>query len=69
MAGDAFTAADISVTYALLLSKRVGGIALGAAETAYLARTTGARRLSSAPWIPAPPRGTARRIEAKADKV
>jgi glutathione S-transferase len=38
MAGDAFTAADISVTYALLLSKRAGGIALGAAEKDYLAR-------------------------------
>jgi glutathione S-transferase len=41
MAGEAFTAADISVTYALLLSKRVGGITLGAAEQAYMARTTG----------------------------
>ena len=41
MAGDAFTAADISVTYALLLSKRVGGIALDEAVKAYLARTTG----------------------------
>ena len=40
MAGEAFTAADISVTYALLLSKRVGGIALDAAVQAYLARTT-----------------------------
>jgi glutathione S-transferase len=41
MAGEAFTAADISVTYALLLSKRVGGVTLGAAEGAYMARTTG----------------------------
>jgi glutathione S-transferase len=40
MAGEAFTAADISVTYALLLSKRVGGIALDAAVQDYLARTT-----------------------------
>jgi glutathione S-transferase len=41
MAGEAFTAADISVTYALLLSKRVGGITLGAAVQAYMTRTTG----------------------------
>jgi glutathione S-transferase len=41
MAGEAFTAADISVTYALLLSKRAGGVTLGAAEGAYMARTTG----------------------------
>ncbi|MEO8895092.1 MAG: glutathione S-transferase family protein [Rhizomicrobium sp.] len=40
MAGEAFTAADISVTYALLLSKRAGGIPLDAAVQAYLARTT-----------------------------
>jgi len=40
MAGEAFTAADISVTYALLLSKRVGGIALDAAVKDYLARVT-----------------------------
>src|SRR6195952_3127600 len=39
MAGEAFTAADISVSYALLLSKRAGGIALDAAAQAYLART------------------------------
>jgi glutathione S-transferase len=41
MAGENFTAADISVTYALLLSKRAGGIALDAAVQAYMARTTG----------------------------
>jgi glutathione S-transferase len=40
MAGEVFTAADISVSYALLLSKRAGGIALDAATQAYLARTT-----------------------------
>ncbi len=40
MAGEAFTAADISVSYALLLSKRAGGIALDDAVKAYLARTT-----------------------------
>jgi glutathione S-transferase len=40
MAGEAFTAADISVSYALLLSKRAGGIALDEAVQAYLARTT-----------------------------
>ncbi|WP_296597618.1 glutathione S-transferase family protein [Phenylobacterium sp.] len=41
MAGEAFTAADISVTYALLLAKRAGGYTLGDAEAAYVARTTG----------------------------
>lgn len=41
MAGNAFTAADISVTYALNLGQRTCGIALGEAEQAYLARTTG----------------------------
>jgi glutathione S-transferase len=40
MAGAEFTAADISVSYALLLSKRAGGIALDEAVKAYLARTT-----------------------------
>ncbi len=38
MAGDAFTAADISVVYALNLARRNVGYALGAAELAYLAR-------------------------------
>jgi glutathione S-transferase len=41
MAGEAFTAADISVTYALNLAQRAGGIVLGEAEQAYMARTTG----------------------------
>jgi glutathione S-transferase/3-isopropylmalate dehydratase len=41
LAGDAFTAADISVTYALRLGGNHAGIALGDAEQAYLARTTG----------------------------
>ena len=41
MAGEAFTAADISVTYALQLGSRNGGIVLGEAEQAYVARTTG----------------------------
>jgi glutathione S-transferase len=41
MAGDAFTAADISVTYTLNLAIRRGGIALDEAEKAYMARTTG----------------------------
>lgn len=40
LAGDAFTAADISVTYALTLAQRGAGIALGEAEQAYMARTT-----------------------------
>jgi len=41
MAGERFTAADISVTYALLLGRNHGGIVLGEAEEAYIARTTG----------------------------
>jgi glutathione S-transferase len=41
LAGEAFTAADISVTYALHLGGNHGGIVLGDAEQAYLARTTG----------------------------
>ena len=40
LAGEAFTAADISVTYALTLASRAGGVALGGAEQAYMARTT-----------------------------
>lgn len=40
MAGDAFTAADISITYALELAERAGGFRLGEVEQAYLARTT-----------------------------
>jgi glutathione S-transferase len=40
MAGETFTAADISVTYALELAKRAGGVALGEAERAYVARTS-----------------------------
>jgi glutathione S-transferase len=38
IAGDAFTAADISVGYALELARRFGGVALGAAELDYQAR-------------------------------
>jgi glutathione S-transferase len=41
LAGDTFTAADISVTYALQLATRAVGVTLGAAERAYVARTTG----------------------------
>ena len=41
LAGDLFTAADISVIYALQLARRFGGVTLGAAEQAYLARTSG----------------------------
>jgi len=41
LAGERFTAADISVTYALQFARRGGGIALGEAEQAYLARTSG----------------------------
>ena len=40
LAGDAFTAADISVTYAFNLGVRTCGLTLGDAEQAYLARTT-----------------------------
>lgn len=40
MAGEAFTAADISVTYALEFAQRTVGFALGEAELAYVARTT-----------------------------
>jgi glutathione S-transferase len=41
MAGDSFTAADISVTYALNLGANHAGFVLGDAEQAYIARTTG----------------------------
>jgi glutathione S-transferase len=41
LAGEAFTAADISVTYALTLAQKAGGVTLGEAEQAYMARTTG----------------------------
>jgi glutathione S-transferase len=40
MAGDRFTAADISVSYALRLGANHAGFALSEAEQAYLARTT-----------------------------
>ena len=40
LAGEAFTAADISVTYALELAKRAGGVTLGEVEQAYVARTS-----------------------------
>jgi glutathione S-transferase len=41
VAGETFTAADISVTYALQLAQRAGGVTLGEAERAYVARTSG----------------------------
>ncbi len=41
LAGEAFTAADISVTYALELAQRSVGFSLGEAEQAYVARTSG----------------------------
>jgi glutathione S-transferase len=41
LAGDAFTAADISVTYALELAHRHSAFTLGASERAYVASTTG----------------------------
>jgi glutathione S-transferase len=40
LAGDRFTAADISVSYALLLGLRTGNYAPGSVERAYLGRTT-----------------------------
>jgi glutathione S-transferase len=41
LAGEAFTAADISVTYALELAQRSVKFVLGDAEQAYVARTSG----------------------------
>ena len=41
LAGETFTAADISVTYALQLAQRAGGVTLGEVERAYVARTAG----------------------------
>ncbi len=41
LAGERFTAADISVTYALELAQRAGGIRLGVAEQAYVTRMNG----------------------------
>src|SRR4249920_2392419 len=41
LAGQTFTAADISVTYALELARRSGGVILDEVERAYLARTRG----------------------------
>src|ERR1700756_4357424 len=41
LAGETFTAADISVTYALELAQRNGGVTLGPVERAYVARTAG----------------------------
>ena len=40
LAGHTFTAADISVTYALELAQRSGVVALGEAERAYVVRTS-----------------------------
>lgn len=40
VAGDSFTAADISVTYALQFAERTIGFAFGTAEVDYIARTT-----------------------------
>jgi glutathione S-transferase len=41
LAGEAFTAADISVTYALEFAQRSGGVVLGEAEQAYVDSTSG----------------------------
>jgi glutathione S-transferase len=59
MAGERFTAADISITYALEFAQRTIGYELGAAEMAYLARTKGrsayARAMDNCPatkaWV------------------
>lgn len=40
LAGDTFTAADISVTYALELAQTSGGVTLGQIERSYMARTS-----------------------------
>jgi glutathione S-transferase len=40
LTGDRFTAADISVVFALELARKFGGITLGALERAYLARVS-----------------------------
>lgn len=41
LAGDTFTAADISVTYAMDLAQRNVGVTFGETESAYVARTRG----------------------------
>src|SRR5436190_9696936 len=41
LAGDTFTAADISVTYALEFAQRTDAASLGKAEQAYVSRTSG----------------------------
>ena len=41
LAGETFTAADISVTYALEFAQRTGNAVLGEVERAYVARTSG----------------------------
>jgi glutathione S-transferase len=41
LAGQMFTAADISVTYALLLARRSAAVDLGKVEQAYMLRTSG----------------------------
>ncbi|MHA4836772.1 glutathione S-transferase family protein [Sphingopyxis sp. MSC1_008] len=61
IAGDRFTAADISVTYALEFAQRTINYALGGAEKSYIARTTArqgyARAMDNCPatkaWIAA----------------
>jgi glutathione S-transferase len=41
LAGESFTAADISVSYALIGAQKNAGVVLGEVEQAYMARTTG----------------------------
>jgi glutathione S-transferase len=40
LAGETFTAADISVTYALELAKKAGGVTFGQVEQSYMARVS-----------------------------
>ena len=49
LAGEAFTAADISVAYALELAQRSGSATLGAVERAYWPEPVDAK-LTSGPW-------------------
>jgi glutathione S-transferase len=64
LAGERFTAADISVTYALQLARRSVGFALGEAEQAYVARATGREGYKRAMQACHDTRAWAERVEA-----
>ena len=66
LAGETFTAADISVTYALELARRSGGVVLDEAEQAYLARTRGREAYKRAMETCHATRAWAARAEAQA---